>query len=115
MGMAGEARGIADSVLLITTILFWSVALDALAYRWEPLARALKSRPSPLIDDGQINERALRREFMRREELEEQLRLHGITNVRDVARAYLEPNGMISVIRGDGAGEDVPPERPVAG
>ncbi len=51
---------------------------------------------------------------MRREELDEQLRLHGITDVRDVARAYLEPNGMISVIRGDGAGEDGPPERPVA-
>jgi uncharacterized membrane protein YcaP (DUF421 family) len=113
-GMAGESRGIADSVLLIATILFWSVALDALAYRWTPLARVLKSRPSPLIVDGRINERALRREFMRREELTEQLRLRGITDVRDVARAYLEPNGMISVIREDGAGVDDPPQRPVA-
>jgi uncharacterized membrane protein YcaP (DUF421 family) len=114
-GMAGESRGIADSVLLIATILFWNVALDALAYRWAPLARALKSRPSPLIIDGQINQRALRREFMRREELEEQLRLHGVTDLGEVARAYLEPNGMISVIRKGGAEEGDPPQRPMAG
>lgn len=30
-GMAGEARGIADSVLLIASILAWSIALDAIA------------------------------------------------------------------------------------
>ena len=32
-GMAGEARGIADSILLIATILGWSVAIDAITYR----------------------------------------------------------------------------------
>src|SRR3712207_9413663 len=36
-GMAGDSRAIPDSVLLVATILFWSVALDALAYRWAPL------------------------------------------------------------------------------
>lgn len=109
-GMTNEAYGIADSLLLVATILGWSVALDALAYRWAPLARLLKSRPSPLIVDGRINQRALHREFMRRDELLEQLRLRGITDVGDVARAYLEPNGMISVIRKDQAAVDEPPK-----
>src|SRR3712207_3334968 len=102
-GMAGDSRAIPDSILLVATILFWSVALDALAYRWEPLGRMLKSRPAPLILDGEINQRALRREFMRRDELMEQLRLHGLTDVTRVARAYLEHNGMVSVIRKDAA------------
>src|SRR3712207_9062797 len=53
-GMAGEARGIADSLLLIATILGWSVAIDAIAYRWPPLRGLLKSVPSPLIVDGQL-------------------------------------------------------------
>jgi uncharacterized membrane protein YcaP (DUF421 family) len=114
-GMGGESRGIADSIVLIATILLWSVALDALAYRWAPLARLLKSRPSLLIADGQVNQRALRREFMRHDELMVQLRLHGITDVGTVARAYLEPNGMISVIRKDGAEVQDPPKPPVAG
>lgn len=36
---------------------------------------------------------------MHREELMAELRLQGITDVREVARAFLETNGMVSVIR----------------
>jgi uncharacterized membrane protein YcaP (DUF421 family) len=52
---------------------------------------------------------------MHREELTAQLRLHGITEVREVARAYLEPNGMISVTCKDQATADDPPKPPAAG
>jgi uncharacterized membrane protein YcaP (DUF421 family) len=52
---------------------------------------------------------------MQRDELMAELRLHGITDVRDVARAYLEANGMVSVIRADQVEPDEPPEPPVAG
>ncbi len=108
-GMAGDATGIADSVLLIATIVGWSVALDVVAYRWPRIGDVIKSRPRPLIVDGRVNERALRREFMTRKELEGELRLHGIDDVRQVARAYLEPNGMISTIKMGGGGDE---ERP---
>ena len=109
-GMAGEAGGITDSVLLIATILAWSVALDAIAYRWPALAPVLKSRATPLIKDGVVNKRALRREFMQHDELMAELRLHGVTDVEDVARAYLEANGMVSVIRKDDKEPDEPPK-----
>ena len=102
-GMAGEASGIADSLLLVATIVGWSVALDALAYRCPQVAALIKSRPEPLIVDGEVNRRALRREFMKRDELMAELRLHGVTDVANVARAYLEPNGMISVIKAEGS------------
>ncbi|WNZ60968.1 DUF421 domain-containing protein [Myxococcus sp. MxC21-1] len=75
------------------------MAIDALAYRWPALIPLLKSRPVALIRDGQINQHALRREFMNREELMAELRMHGVTDVKEVARAYLEPSGMNSVIR----------------
>lgn len=114
-GMAGESRGIADSVLLIGTILLWSVAIDAMAYRYPALRNLLKPKPSPLISGGQINEKALRREFMHPDELMAQLRLHGITEVRDVSRAYLEQNGMVSVIRADRAEAEDPPKPPAVG
>ena len=94
--------------------MFWSVALDALAYRSAPLARLLKARPSPLIVDGRVNQRALRREFMRRDELAAELRLHGSSNRGEVARAYLEPNGMIGVIRKGTEEVDDPPQPPAA-
>lgn len=100
-GMAGEGNSIGDSVLLIATVLAWSVILDAIAYRWPRVAPLIKPRARPLIVDGRIDRHALRREFMQKEELMAELRLHGVTDVKEVARAYLEANGMVSVIRAD--------------
>jgi uncharacterized membrane protein YcaP (DUF421 family) len=114
-GMSGDARGTADSVLLVATILGWSVALDAIAYRWPRLAPLLKSRATPLIVDGRVNQRAPRREFMQREELMAELRRHGIIDVKDVAQAYLEANGMVSVIRAGRGGVEEPKRPPAAG
>lgn len=56
----------------------------------------------------------MRREFMTREEVLFQLRLHGITELVEVKRAYIEPNGMISVIRRDGAEPDTPAQPPAS-
>jgi len=109
-GMAGDARGIADSVLLIVTIIGWSAGIDALAYHFPPLRPLLTSKPMPLIVDGRVNKRALRRESLHPEELLAELWLHGVTDVGEVARAYLEPNGMVSVIRAHEVEEEEPPE-----
>jgi uncharacterized membrane protein YcaP (DUF421 family) len=111
-GLRGAAASIGDSLVLVGTILFWSVALDALAYRWPRLGAFLKARPRPLIEDGRLNRRAMRREFMSREEVESQLRLHGLTDISQVKCAYLEPNGMISVLPVEDDAAEEPPPRP---
>ena len=100
-GLHGEAQSVSDSVVIVVTILFWSVAVDAIAYRFPALARWLKARPRPLIEDGRLNRRVMRREFMSDEEVRSQLRLHGIEDIAVVDRGYLEPNGMISIVRRD--------------
>lgn len=114
-GMSTESRSIADSTVLIATILLWSVALDAIAYRWRPLGRLLKPAPSALVMDGVINQRALRREFMSRDELMAELRLHGVTDPSTVKRAYLEANGMISIVKTDPGELEEPPKPAVPG
>ncbi|WP_448071551.1 DUF421 domain-containing protein [Georgenia yuyongxinii] len=116
-GLTGDAATIADGLVLVGTILVWSVTLDALAYRWPRLGAVLKARPRPLIQDGRLNRRAMRREFMSREEVVSQLRLHGIEDPAMVHRAYLEPNGTISIIaRKDASAPDTtgPAEPPAA-
>ena len=45
---------------------------------------------------------------MTRDEVLSQLRLHGVQDLDEVERAYLEPNGMISVIRRDHREPDEP-------
>src|SRR5690606_34826650 len=107
-GLIGEGSSIADGIILVGTIMLWSLALDAVAYRWPRAALLIKGRPHLLIRDGRPNLRAMRREFLSMDELMTQLRLHGIEDVGDVRRAYIEPNGEISIIRRDGAKPDAP-------
>ena len=93
-------------------MLAWSVGLDALACRWPARPPLPKPRATPLIVDGRIDRRALRREFMQHDELMAEPRLHGVTDVRDAARAYLEGNGMVSVIRARRGEPDEAPRPP---
>lgn len=97
-GLSGESDSITDSVLLVAVILACSVLVDAASYRFPRLAALLKARPRLMIKDGQLEHRVLKREFMTTEEVASQLRLHGIEDIGVVHRAYLEPNGMISVL-----------------
>lgn len=112
-GLGGGSGAISDGFVLVVTILFWSVALDAVSYRWPRVAVLLKGRPEMLIDNGRPNRTVMRRELMTPEELISQLRLHGLEDPGQVRRAYLEPNGMISVLRYDGGDVDQPAEPPV--
>src|SRR3712207_1694603 len=77
-GLHGDAASVTDSVVLVATVLFWSIAVDAIAYRSPRLAEILKARPKPLIEDGELNRRVMRRELMTDDEVRSQLRLHGI-------------------------------------
>lgn len=114
VGLQGNAQSIADSFVMVVMILFWSVALDALAYRWPWFAVVVKAPPKSLIRNGEVDHRVMRREFMTREEVLSQLRLHGITELVGVERAYIEPNGRISVIGRDGAEPDTPAQPPAS-
>lgn len=99
--MSGGYRSVPEGVILAATIVAWSVALDAVAYKVPALRALLKGKRRPVIERGRVNGRVMRREFLNREELEAQLRLQGVRDIDDVDVAYLEPNGMISVFRKD--------------
>ncbi|GIJ23076.1 DUF421 domain-containing protein [Micromonospora lutea] len=112
-GLVGETSSIVDGILLVATIVGWSVALDAASYRWPHLARLIKPHPRILINNGRLNRRLMHREFMTRQEVLSQLRLHGIEELSEVQRAYLEPNGMISVVRRNQDAVDEPVKPPM--
>lgn len=101
-GLTGDAMSVGDGLVLVLTLLVWSVILDGLAYRHPKLGRLLKARPKALIRDGNLNRKVMLRELMTLDEVMSQLRLHGIEDIADVHRAYLEPNGMVSVLPNNG-------------
>lgn len=111
-GVAGDYTSVPDGLIIVATILFWSVVLDALAY-WSPwLATIIDGQPDTLITNGKINRRTARKELITDAEVLSQLRLHGIQALSEVRRAYLETNGQISVLRTDGNEPEQPNKHP---
>ncbi|ARP86015.1 hypothetical protein CAL13_07200 [Bordetella genomosp. 9] len=101
--MAGEYKAVPDGMVLIATIVFWSVFIDRLAYAFPRVRPLLQPPKLCIVKDGELQRRAMRRESITPDELESELRQKGITDVADVRRAYIEPDGSISVIKRPGA------------
>lgn len=95
---AREYRSVTEGALLVLTIVFWDIILDWLGYRFEIFKRLLRPPPLPLIEDGKLQLRNLRREMITREELESLARKHGLESLERVKTARLEDNGEISIV-----------------
>ncbi len=109
--MADDYTSIPDGLLLVGTIVFWSYALNWLGYRF-PLVQRLVHPPAlPLVRDGRMLRRNMRRELITEEELRSQLRAQGVEDLAEVRRAQLEPTGDLSVTKRDGGGDGGPPQR----
>jgi len=96
--LAGEYRSIPDGVLLVATILFWSYALNYLGYRFPLFERLVHPPPLPLVRDGRMLRRNMRRELVTVTELESLLREQGVTDLSQVTLACMEGDGNISVV-----------------
>ncbi len=103
MGLTGHHFTVGDAVISATILIAWDRALNALAYRFEPLRTLLRQDPIPIIEDGAVVRRNARRELLTEADIMEKLRERGIDSLGAVRKAYIEPDGRISVIpaRGD--------------
>lgn len=109
--MAGSYESITEGCLLVATIVGWNWLMDFATWRFASLRRLLEPRPLPLVRDGQLLRRNMRREFITVEELMSQLRQHGLDSLEQVKTAIMENDGQISVIRRDGASTPDPAAR----
>ena len=103
--LTGGSSSVTDGLIVVTTIVAWSVLLDRAAYYSPFIHKLLEPERVCLVKDGRILRSGLRNEHIGRGELMEQLRLQGIESIDEVKRAYIEANGQFSVIK---AGKDVP-------
>jgi uncharacterized membrane protein YcaP (DUF421 family) len=97
--MAGGYDTFAEGAILVGTIVAWNWLLDFLSFHSKAVRRFASPARLTLVRDGVAQLRNMRREYITMEELLEKLREQGIEHVRDVAAAYLEGDGQISVIR----------------
>ena len=97
--MAGQYRTVTDGFILIGTIIGWNYAFDWACFRFPRLQKLLEPPPLLLIDNGRVLWRNLRVEFVSEAELKSKLREQGVEDPAQVAKAYLETDGQLSVIK----------------
>jgi len=101
-GMAGEYRSVTEGCLLVGTIVGWDLLIDWLAFRIPALQRVFEPPPLLLIDQGRVLWRNLRKEFVSEMELKSKLRENGVQEPHEVEKAYMEPDGQVTVIKKKG-------------
>jgi uncharacterized membrane protein YcaP (DUF421 family) len=101
--MSDQYRSITEGLVLCATLIGWNFFLDWLAYRLNFVQKLLEPSPLPVIENGKLQLRNMRREFITKDELLSQLRQQGVTDMQTVKRAFIEPDGGISVVRRDGS------------
>jgi uncharacterized membrane protein YcaP (DUF421 family) len=86
-------------MMLVLTIIFWNYTLDWLSFRSEWFRRLIEPQPLPLIRNGTMIRENMRRELITVDELRGHLREQGIEHIGEVARATIESDGRISVVK----------------
>lgn len=97
--LAGGYTTIAEGCLLVATIAGWNYALDWASFHIPLVRRLAEAPPLPLIRRGRVLRANLRREMLSLDDLLSKLRQQGVEDVSQVKAAFMESDGMISVIR----------------
>jgi uncharacterized membrane protein YcaP (DUF421 family) len=95
---ASDYRSISEGAVLVVTLLGWTYALNWLGNRFPALERLIREPKLKLIENGRMLRRNMQAELVTTEELMAQLREKGLEDCKDVAAAYMEADGQISVI-----------------
>ena len=98
-GMSGEYRSVTEAFILVATLVGWNMLIDWLSFRVPRLQKILEPPPLLLIDNGRVLWRHLRLELVSEMELQSKLREHGVADPAEVDKAYMEPDGQVTVLK----------------
>ena len=87
-----------NGVIPIITLLAMSMLLSCLSLRSVRFRTLICGEPALIIRDGQLQQAAMRHNRLTLDELFEELRTQGVTDIRDVKYAILETGGQLSVL-----------------
>ncbi len=87
-----------NGVIPIITLLAMSMLLSCLSLRSVRFRTLICGKPALIIRDGQLQQAAMRHNRLTLDELFEELRSQGVTDIRDVKYAILETGGQLSVL-----------------
>jgi uncharacterized membrane protein YcaP (DUF421 family) len=96
--MVGPDTSLQGGVVAAFVLLAINFVLTRLQVVDPKVERLLEGTPTMLVNDGAYLDANLRKEGLDRAELDSALREHGVSEVKAVQVAYLEPDGSISIV-----------------
>jgi uncharacterized membrane protein YcaP (DUF421 family) len=99
--MIGPDNSLSGGLIGGLTLFCANGLIGRLTLHFPGLARLVESKPTPLIEDGKVLTKNLRREVMTRSELERAIRKHELdpeTDLPLIKRALLEQDGTVTIL-----------------
>ena len=96
--MVGTDTSLVGGIVAASTLILINVLLTKVVFREGLFAKLVTGEPRLLVRNGRFVMPNLILESIRPEELEEQIREHGFTDISEVRTAILEMDGSISVL-----------------
>ncbi len=97
---AGD-NSLGGGLVSAATLLGLNFAVGEATYRWRWFERLVQGRPLPLVREGKLVVRNLKKERITLEELRSALRKQGIDGVSQCKHAQLESDGTLTAVRHD--------------
>lgn len=94
-----DSYSVTDGMLVVAVVLIWSYMLDWLSYRSKFIHGLLHAPPVALIQDGKVIHENLEHELMTEGQLGSKLRRKGVREPAEVAEAWMEGDGHVTVIK----------------
>lgn len=82
----------------VLTLAALEVILSALCFNRPRMRRIMNGNPCTIIHHGKLNQPMLRRMRLSIDDVLEELRISGVTDISQVRRAIVETNGQLSII-----------------
>lgn len=92
------SQPLVNGLISIFTLVVLEVAVSALCLVSTGLRKALSGKSTIVIDNGRLDQKALRKLRMTVDDLHEALRLKDVFSISDVQYAVIETNGQMSVL-----------------
>lgn len=101
-GVTQEDFSVTGAFLATGTIAFWVLLFSVVSFKFPATRRAIEGEPVLIMRRGEPLAEAMRTERLTLDELLEEARQQGISDLAEVEAAVLEPDGKFSFLTADG-------------
>ena len=98
--LTGGDSSLAAGALAATVLMALAMVVGWLTFRSRTIERLVEGTATVLIRNGRVDPEVMRKHRITDQALRTALHGQGISNVADVAKGFIEPDGEITVIKG---------------